>query len=96
MARQGYHANSSVAGDWEKNRTDLARGSRREKEKAWNFGKTKEREDVAGIAGGVTTKALAICTRSLAGNLSLRSVVPNVRSLFFGTAKADAMNEEWN
>jgi hypothetical protein len=30
----------------------------------------------------------------LVGNLSLWSITSNVISLFFGTAKADAMNEE--
>ena len=39
---------------------------------------------------------MQICTDSLVGNLSLWSVISNVSSLFFGTAKADAVNEEWN
>ena len=43
-----------------------------------------------------TNKSMQICTDSLVGNLSLWSVISNVSSLFFGTAKADAVNEEWN
>ena len=43
-----------------------------------------------------TDKSMQICTDSLVGNLSLWSVISNVSSLFFGTAKADAVNEEWN
>jgi len=43
-----------------------------------------------------TDKSMQICTDLLVGNLSLWSVTSNVSSLFFGTAKADAMNEEWN
>jgi len=42
----------------------------------------------------VINKTLAICTRSLTGNLSLWSVVPNMSSLLLATAKVDAMNEE--
>ena len=37
-----------------------------------------------------TNKSMQICTDSLVGNLSLWSVISNVSSLFFGTAKADA------
>ena len=43
-----------------------------------------------------TDKSMQICTDSLVGNLSLWSVISNVSSLFFGTAKADVVNEEWN
>ena len=43
-----------------------------------------------------TNKSMQICTDSLVGNLSLWSVISNVSSLFFVTAKADAVNEEWN
>ncbi len=40
------------------------------------FGEYYERTEVTGIA-----KKIAVCTRSLAGNLSLWSVIPNVSSL---------------
>ncbi len=37
-----------------------------------------------------TNESMQICTDSLVGNLSLRSITSNVISLFFGMAKADA------
>ena len=37
-----------------------------------------------------------MCTRSLAGNSSLWSVIPNVMSLPTTAAEADATKQEWD
>ena len=37
-----------------------------------------------------------MCTRSLAGNSSLWSVIPNVMSLSAMTVEADALKQEWD
>ncbi len=37
-----------------------------------------------------------MCTRSLAGNLSLWSVIPNVMSLSVTAVEADALKQEWD
>jgi transposase len=42
------------------------------------------------------SEKMQICTRSLAGNLSLWSITSNASSFVLARAKADAMNEERN
>ena len=60
------------------------------------FAKYYERTKCCWYCKVVTDKTLAICTRSLAGNLRLWRFTANVSSLSAMTVKAESMKQEWD